>query len=61
MSKSNSKSLASMRQKLRKYNKEYEKDLATFREAPDAADDDDAEKGKTDIDFSRSGTKKFVV
>jgi translation initiation factor 3 subunit C len=54
MSKSNSKSLASMRQKLRKYNKEYEKDLATFREAPDAADDDDAEKG-------RAGNKFFKI
>lgn len=44
MSKNNSKSLTSLRQKLRKYNKEFEPDLAKFREAPDAADDDEAEE-----------------
>jgi len=52
MSKNNSKSLASMRQKLRKYNKEFEKDLTAFREAPDAADDDDdAEKGTNKVNL----------
>jgi hypothetical protein len=46
MSKNNSKSLSSLRQKLRKYNKEFELDIAKFRENPDQAEDEeDEEKG----------------
>ncbi|XP_048505751.1 eukaryotic translation initiation factor 3 subunit C isoform X2 [Athalia rosae] len=44
MSKNNSKSLTSLRQKLRKYNKDFEEDIAKFRENPDQADDDEEEK-----------------
>ncbi|KAL1487629.1 hypothetical protein ABEB36_015718 [Hypothenemus hampei] len=43
MSKNNSKSLASMRQKLRKYLKDFEDDIAKFRENPDQPDDDEEE------------------
>jgi Eukaryotic translation initiation factor 3 subunit 8 N-terminus. len=50
MSKNNSKSLSSLRQKLRKYNKEFELDIAKFRENPDQAEDEeDEEKGNSDI------------
>jgi len=46
MSKNNSKSLSSLRQKLRKYNKGFELDIAKFRENPDQVDDEeDEEKG----------------
>ena len=41
MSKNNSKSLSSLRQKLRKYNKEYEEELNKFRENPDLGNEDE--------------------
>ncbi|XP_017794023.1 PREDICTED: eukaryotic translation initiation factor 3 subunit C isoform X2 [Habropoda laboriosa] len=44
MSKNNSKSLTSLRQKLRKYNKDFEEDIAKFRENPDQDDDEEEEK-----------------
>lgn len=44
MSKNNSKSLASMRQKLRKYLKDFEDDIAKFRENPDQPDDEEDEE-----------------
>lgn len=44
MSKNNSKSLGSMRQKLRKYIKDFEEDIAKFRENPDQPDDEEEEE-----------------
>ncbi|XP_057650867.1 eukaryotic translation initiation factor 3 subunit C [Diorhabda carinulata] len=44
MSKNNSKSLTSMRQKLRKYLKDFEDDLAKFRENPEQPDDEEEEE-----------------
>ena len=44
MSKNNSKSLSSLRQKLRKYNKDFEEEIAKFRENPDQDDDEEEEK-----------------
>ncbi|XP_014246697.1 eukaryotic translation initiation factor 3 subunit C [Cimex lectularius] len=41
MSKNNAKSLTSLRQKLRKYNKEFESELAKFKENPDLMDEDE--------------------
>lgn len=41
LNKNNSKSLGSMRQKLRKYLKEFDEDLAKFRENPDQPDDEE--------------------
>lgn len=41
MSKNNSKSLASLRQKLRKYNKDFEDETSKFRENPDVGDEDE--------------------
>merc|ERR1711981_801403 len=40
MSKNNAKSLGAMRQKLRKYIKDFDDDMAKFRENPDEPDDD---------------------
>lgn len=53
MSKNNSKSLSSLRQKLRKYNKDFEEEILKFRENPDQADEEEeeGEKGKL---FARS-------
>ncbi|XP_072388517.1 eukaryotic translation initiation factor 3 subunit C [Diabrotica undecimpunctata] len=44
MSKNNSKSLTSMRQKLRKYLKDFEDDLPKFRENPEQPDDEEEEE-----------------
>ncbi|XP_011495404.1 PREDICTED: eukaryotic translation initiation factor 3 subunit C [Ceratosolen solmsi marchali] len=44
MSKNNSKSLTSLRQKLRKYNKDFEEDITRFRENPDEEDDEEEDK-----------------
>ncbi|XP_012288654.1 eukaryotic translation initiation factor 3 subunit C [Orussus abietinus] len=52
MSKNNSKSLTSLRQKLRKYNKDFEEDIAKFRENPDQGDDEEDEKVAEDSDKS---------
>lgn len=46
MSKNNSKSLTSLRQKLRKYNKDFEEEIAKFRENPDQDDDEEEEKAE---------------
>jgi translation initiation factor 3 subunit C len=47
MSKNNSKSLASLRQKLRKYNKDFEEELKVFRENPDIVEEDEEQtRGK---------------
>ncbi|XP_044763393.1 eukaryotic translation initiation factor 3 subunit C [Coccinella septempunctata] len=43
MNKNNSKSLASMRQKLRKYIKDFETEICKFRENPDQPDDEEEE------------------
>ncbi|KAJ8668116.1 hypothetical protein QAD02_009779 [Eretmocerus hayati] len=61
MSKNNSKSLTSLRQKLRKYNKDFEEDIAKFRENPDLDDDEDEKKGDdgdSDDDDKPSDFKK---
>ena len=40
MNKNNSKSLTTLRQKLRKYNKDFEQEINDYRENPDAFDDE---------------------
>ncbi|XP_058460133.1 eukaryotic translation initiation factor 3 subunit C [Malaya genurostris] len=52
LSKNNSKSLGALRQKFRKYIKEFESELKKFRESPDAADDDEEEEEKKDEEES---------
>ncbi|CAB3359522.1 Hypothetical predicted protein [Cloeon dipterum] len=61
MNKNNSKSLGSMRQKLRKYIKDFEKELTTFREAPDGDDEDEAEEEDVDSDDSDAKPVKKTV
>ncbi|KAH8300238.1 hypothetical protein KR044_012023 [Drosophila immigrans] len=66
LSKNNSKSLGTLRQKVRKYIKDFEDDLSRFREAPDQesdveegdgdAHDSDAERGGADSDGGVVGT-----
>lgn len=54
LSKNNSKSLASLRQKFRKYVKDFESDLAKFRENPDLPDQDEDQKEDEDVDSDES-------
>jgi len=44
LSKNNSKSLSTLRQKMRKYLKDFEDEIAKFRENPDEPDDDEEEE-----------------
>lgn len=52
LSKNNSKSLGTLRQKFRKYIKDFENDLAKFRESPDDDDDEEEEKPEEVSDAS---------
>lgn len=56
LSKNNSKSLGTLRQKVRKYIKDFEDDLSRFREAPDQESDVDEGEGEAqDSDGERAG------
>lgn len=61
MSKNNSKSLTSLRQKLRKYNKDFEEEMAKFRENPDIGDDDEDQmkEAEDDSDDDIQGPQSF--
>lgn len=51
MSKNNSKSLATLRQKLRKYNKDFDTELANYRENPEVEEEkDEQEESESDDD-----------
>lgn len=52
LSKNNSKSLGALRQKFRKYIKDFDSDMKKFRESPDAADDEDEEEEKKEEEES---------
>ncbi|XP_054155499.1 eukaryotic translation initiation factor 3 subunit C-like [Oppia nitens] len=63
MNKNNSKSLATLRQKLRKYNKDFESDINGYRENPDEFEDekeDDDGSGDEDDSGSDSDVGAFV-
>ena len=48
LSKNNSKSLGTLRQKLRKYVKDFEADMAKFKENPEVDDEEEEEEEKSD-------------
>ena len=50
MNKGNAKSLATLRQKLKKYNREFEEDIAKYRENPDEGEGDEADDEEDDDD-----------
>lgn len=50
LSKNNSKSLGTLRQKFRKYIKDFEEPMNKFRESPDQDDDEEDEEKKIDIE-----------
>ncbi|XP_053617384.1 eukaryotic translation initiation factor 3 subunit C [Plodia interpunctella] len=57
LSKGNSKALTSLRQKLRKYTKDFEAEISKFREDPDLPDDDDEHKDTSSSDESEEEDK----
>ncbi|XP_064460726.1 eukaryotic translation initiation factor 3 subunit C-like [Ornithodoros turicata] len=58
MSKNNSKSLATLRQKLRKYNKDFEADIQKYRENPDQEEDEREEEEDRESDDEDTSFKK---
>ncbi|XP_022831512.1 eukaryotic translation initiation factor 3 subunit C [Spodoptera litura] len=52
LSKGNSKALTSLRQKLRKYAKDFDAEMSKFREDPDLPDDDEERKDTSSSDES---------
>ncbi|KAG7325491.1 hypothetical protein KOW79_011807 [Hemibagrus wyckioides] len=44
MNKNNAKALSTLRQKIRKYNRDFETDIATYKENPDQSADEEEEK-----------------
>ncbi|XP_067137495.1 eukaryotic translation initiation factor 3 subunit C isoform X2 [Centruroides vittatus] len=64
MSKNNSKSLATLRQKLRKYNKDFESEIANYRENPDVEDeekDEEEDMGSDDEIQDEDFIKKPII
>lgn len=53
MNKTNAKSLTTLRQKLKKYNRDFEADIETYRENPDEGDIED------DFEAHDDGMKAF--
>ncbi|XP_042906300.1 eukaryotic translation initiation factor 3 subunit C [Parasteatoda tepidariorum] len=58
LSKSNSSSLAKLRQQLRKYNKDFENEIAAYREKPDAEDEDREDDEELESDMSDDDDEK---
>ncbi|XP_078681381.1 eukaryotic translation initiation factor 3 subunit C-like [Branchiostoma floridae x Branchiostoma belcheri] len=54
LNKVNSKALTTMRQKLRKYNRDFEADIASYRENPDAGEEQEAAEDDRDRSDSES-------
>ena len=54
MSKNNSKSLTTLRQKLRKYNKDFETDINTFRENPEEFEEEKDDESEEEDESSDS-------
>lgn len=60
LSKINSKSLATMRQKLRKYIKDFDEELAKYRDDPDLDEEDDDDEKEADDGDDGSGSEAEV-
>lgn len=60
MSKNNAKGLTTLRQKLKKYNRDFESDIATYRENPDEGEEEeavDSEEEKSEEEAREDFTK----
>ncbi|KOB74455.1 Eukaryotic translation initiation factor 3 subunit C, partial [Operophtera brumata] len=58
LSKGNSKALTSLRQKLRKYEKDFDAEISKFREDPDQPDDEDDERKVDDEEKDKRRSKR---
>uniref|UniRef100_A0AAY4DKL7 Eukaryotic translation initiation factor 3 subunit C n=1 Tax=Denticeps clupeoides TaxID=299321 RepID=A0AAY4DKL7_9TELE len=54
MNKNNAKALSTLRQKIRKYNRDFESEIANYKENPEESADDDEEKDDADSSGSDS-------
>lgn len=69
MSKNNSKGLAALRQKVKKYNRNFETDITSYKENPDVGDEDEGDEerdeeedsGDEGDDFDASDFKKSAM
>ena len=54
MNKANAKSLATLRQKLKKYNRDFEEDITKYRENPDQGEgEEEEEEDDSKISFTK--------
>lgn len=58
LSKNNLKSLGTLRQKVRKYIKDFEADMKKFREAPDAESEEEVQKAESESESEDEDVKK---
>lgn len=61
LSKNNLKSLGTLRQKVRKYIKDFEVDMKKFREAPDAESEEEVQKVESDLESEDEDLKKPAI
>uniref|UniRef100_A0A3Q3QHF1 Eukaryotic translation initiation factor 3 subunit C n=1 Tax=Monopterus albus TaxID=43700 RepID=A0A3Q3QHF1_MONAL len=64
MNKNNAKALSTLRQKIRKYNRDYEAEIATYKEDESSSsddDDDDEDWGSDTVDSGREIKNKLVL
>ncbi|XP_072454602.1 eukaryotic translation initiation factor 3 subunit C isoform X2 [Notamacropus eugenii] len=54
MNKNNAKALSTLRQKIRKYNRDYEAQITSYKQNPEQSADEDAEKNEEDSEGSSS-------
>ncbi|XP_068779316.1 eukaryotic translation initiation factor 3 subunit C isoform X2 [Struthio camelus] len=57
MNKNNAKALSTLRQKIRKYNRDYESHIASYKQNPEQSADEDEEKRSRDSEGSTSSSE----
>ncbi|XP_041094754.1 eukaryotic translation initiation factor 3 subunit C isoform X3 [Polyodon spathula] len=58
MNKNNAKALSTLRQKIRKYNRDYEAEITRYKENPEQSADEEEEKGEVSDDSADSTEEK---
>ncbi|KAK3595722.1 hypothetical protein CHS0354_025344 [Potamilus streckersoni] len=61
MSKNNAKGLTTLRQKLKKYNRDFEQDIILYREDPDVGDEDEGDEDGEDEASEEEGEEEVSV
>nr|KAF6272093.1 hypothetical protein mMyoMyo1_010886 [Myotis myotis] len=60
MNKNNAKALSTLRQKIRKYNRDFESHITNYKQNPEQSADEDAEKNEEDSEGSSDGDEDGV-